>query len=186
MSTNEEVKAAAKRKTDYSGYDYLGDEVVERMKATDNAILSDAYLAGQHQPINAKLLEVAITAREKLAALGWQSGSAWQAGDRMTVRQADENIAAIQSQLDSAIAVARAQIEDDTKPVSEEWLLSIGFIMAKYDGTLWPSIRIPCGQVVQWRAAGMWIGDTPIVLVGNHGDVLDFLRGLHIKQKASD
>ena len=83
-------------------------------------------------------------------------------------------------ELTNAITAARAQVADDAMPVDEAWLLSVGFIRAKYDGVLWPSIRIPCGQVMQWRAAGMWIGDTPIVLVKSRGDVRRLLAALGV------
>lgn len=162
-TTRDELLAAADRRRNDSYDDY--DQ--EQMDA-DCIVLADAYLASQSasEPVNAKLLAACEKISERLVDYGLSKfPSEWYAT------------------LKSAIDAARAQAEDDAMPVDEAWLLSHGFIRAKCDGVLWPSIRIPSGQVMQWRAAGMWIGDTPIVLTTTRGDVRRLLAALGVEAK---
>lgn len=56
---------------------------------------------------------------------------------------------------------------DDDEPTTTEWLKSIGFEV----GLHWAAVETPGRERMEWRAAGMWIGEHPIALTDTRGKV---------------
>lgn len=85
----------------------------------------------------------------------------------------------VEVKLRNAMQAFCEEMEERAKPLSTEWLLSsAGWKRVAYKGIRWPSVILPSRELLQWRAAGMWIGETPIVLTTNRGQVLDLMDAL--------
>lgn len=55
--------------------------------------------------------------------------------------------------------------DDRSYPVTIEWLVEKGWDR----GIHWPNIFTDAGQLLEWRGAGCWIGETPIALAVSRG-----------------
>jgi hypothetical protein len=47
----------------------------------------------------------------------------------------------------------------------------------------WPSRWTPSQQLLEWRGAGLWIGQTPIVLVKNRGHMRQICEALNVRME---
>lgn len=69
--------------------------------------------------------------------------------------------------------------EDDDEPTTTDWLVSVGFTL--YDP--WPGIETAAKEWMDWRAAGMWIDQTPIAMTATRGAVRRLCAALGIELK---
>lgn len=65
---------------------------------------------------------------------------------------------------------------DDDEPVTIDWLKSVGWKVYVH----FPSIEIAGGHLLEWRMAGMWIGETPIALTLTRGQVRRLLAAMGV------
>lgn len=79
---------------------------------------------------------------------------------------------------DLAVGYLADHLPDDDEPTTSEWLKSIGWQASSH----FALIETVAGQQMEWRAAGMWIGETPIALTDTRGKVrrLCAAMGVHL------
>jgi hypothetical protein len=71
---------------------------------------------------------------------------------------------------DVAVEYLAEHPDDDGEPVTPEWIETQGWRYTRHPG---PGYRVwlPTGQSLDWRFGGCWIGEVPIALTMNRGQI---------------
>lgn len=73
-----------------------------------------------------------------------------------------------------ACAYLAACPADSDQPVTADWLLANGWTQ----GVHWPWIELAGGDLLEWRGAGLWVGETAVVLARSRGQVRQLVAAL--------
>lgn len=95
----------------------------------------------------------------------------------------DKIMSSLVNELVPQLAHLATSPADSDKSVTREWLHSVGFTTYIH----WPSIELHDGKyLLEWRGAGLWIENVPLVLATTRGAVRNLCRALGIPLKESE
>ena len=168
MATREEIDAAKIRWIEKK---YARSQKGLLDQYVDMRTLTNEFIEQRSQPVNDALLNAAKSLVEICHTA---------TKNTLVFRQADDSFAFVSNLQDAqeAIAAAEAEIAEREKPVTEDWLLRIGFMKDEYSRLfLYRPARL---SIMFWMSGNVTlkVSGNEMLDMPTRGDVLDLIRVL--------